>query len=309
MAWLCIPVPLDGGDDSNVYRSGFANQDNREMRWEAVRRIGLLTSDFALYHDLVRALRERGVPFASLAFRETPDPGVGVVITSWRDAVGPGLPKDLPIVVVPVDKAGREDVDAAIAQAQRTLEGVEGYAEVIVGVDPGHRPGVALLADGRLLQATQVFRVKDVAPLVRSLFQQYPHDRGVVRVGHGAPQERDEILRTLWPLRDDGVRVEIVDETGTTPETGRTDLPPDVAAAILIARTPGQPPSRQPRTRLQAGQVKEMQRTSRIASGGRVTISREAAERVLRGERTMAEAIADETRKPPTQPKNRRASS
>lgn len=260
-----------------------------------MRRLGVLTSDFALYHDLVHALRERGIPFESLAFDERPDPSVGAVLTSWRDAVNGRLPEGLPVVVVPIDRAGVQDIDAALVLAQRALEGVEGYTEVIVGIDPGHRPGVALLADGRLLQATQVFRVADVAPLVANLFQQYPQERAVVRIGHQAPRERDAIVRDLWPLREDlGVRIEIVNETGSTPPTGTTDRPSDVAAAIAIARIAGTPVVKPPRIRVRPGQVREVQRSSRIASGGRVTLSREAAETVARGERSLAEALERE---------------
>jgi hypothetical protein len=263
-----------------------------------VRRIGVLTSDFALYHDLVRLLRDRRIPFSSLSFGERPDPTVGVVVTSWQDSVSGRLPEDVPLVVVPVDRSGAQDLDAALVQAQRVLEGVQGYGDVVIGVDPGPRPGVALLADGRLVQTAQVFRVADVAPLVRSLLRQYPHERGVVRVGHQAPRERDAIVAALWPLRDEeGVRVEIADESGTTPETGATPLPPDVAAAVAIARTPGRAPARPPRSRVPEGHVREVQRSSRIASGGRVTISRAEAERVLRGERSLPDAIHAEEAK------------
>lgn len=259
-----------------------------------MRRIGVLTSDFGLYHDLVRALKDRRIPFSSLAFGERPDVGVGVLITSWRDSVGGLLPEAVKVVVVPVDKDGREDVEAAILQAQRILEGVEGYAEVVVGIDPGHRPGVALLADGRLLQATQVFRVGDVAPLVRNLLHNHPHERGVVRVGHQSPRERDAIVQSLWTLRDEGVRIEIVNETGSTPPTGHADLPPDIAAAVAIARTKGMQPERAPRLSVREGQLRDVQRSSRVASGGRLTLSRDAAAKVLRGETSMADALAQE---------------
>lgn len=284
----------------------------RGTTWGNVRRIGVLTSDFALYHDLVKALRERGLAFSSLAFGETPDPSVGVLLTSWRDSVGERLPEDPPLVVVPLGPNGHEDVEAAIAQALRVLEGVRGYAEVVVGIDPGLRPGVAVLADGRLLHTTQVFRVRDTAALARSLLDQYPHDRAAVRIGHGAPRERDKILEGLWALREEGVRIEVVDETGTTPPTGAVKWPPDVAAAIDIARTPGRTPSNAPRLRASAGQVREVQRMSRIESGGRVTITRERAARVARGEITMIEAVEEETRalrlRKRNRPSSRRAS-
>lgn len=86
-----------------------------------------MTSDFSLYHDLVKHLREHGVPFASLAFGERPGPDIGVIVTGWRDLLRPDLPKGIPVLAVPVDAEGRENVASAALQAQRLLEGVPGY--------------------------------------------------------------------------------------------------------------------------------------------------------------------------------------
>lgn len=258
-----------------------------------MRRIGVLTSDFSLYHDLLRALRERGLPFASLAFGERPGGDIGVILTSWKDAVGTRLPEDVPVVAVPLDAEGKEDIHAALVKAQHVLEGVEGHVEVAIGIDPGERPGIALVADGRLLYTGQVFRVSDVARTVGSLFAQYPHERGVARVGHGAPHERDRILADLWPMREEGVRIELVDETDTTPETGASEWSSDVAAAIAIARTTGTELVRRPRTPIKRGRVREVQHASRSTSEGRVTLSREEARRVARGEKTVDEALRE----------------
>lgn len=259
-----------------------------------MRRLALLTSDFALYHDLVRFLRERGLPFDSLAFGETPGPQVGAVLTSWRDALGKGLPGTLPIVVVPVAADGREDLATAVAQGLRILEGVPGYHEVVVGIDPGKRPGVALLGDGRLLHTAQLFVPRDVGPLVRGLLTQFPSDRYVLRIGHGAPRERDDILGSLTGFERAEVRIELVDETGTTPRPGRRQrLPPDVAAAVEIARTPGRPTPR-PRRFVSRGAIHDVQRESRELSGGRFTISRDLARRVARGDVSLREALTQE---------------
>lgn len=260
-----------------------------------MRRIGVLTSDFSLYHDLIRYLREQRVPFASLAFGETVEASIGVLVTSWRDSVSGRLPKGVPVVAVSTDRTGRDDIAGAIAQAQRVLEGIQGYHEVIVGIDPGPRPGIALLGDGRLLHTAQVFHVRDVEPLVRGLLSQFPGGRVLVRIGHGAPKERDDILRGLLSLEAEGTRLEVVDETGTTPVTG--SLPPDVMAAIDIARTPGRPAGPVRKARVSLGQVREIQRASRLASGGRLTISRDQALRVARGEVTLQDAVSDRARR------------
>jgi len=106
-----------------------------------------------------------------------------------------------------------------------------------------------------------------------------------VRIGHGDPTNRNRILNAL---ARDRLRVEIVDEAGTTHRTPQ----PDVDAAIDIARTPGrrvQPPFE---IRPTPGEVREIQRRSRLESGGLVTISSELAGAVARGDFSLEEAIA-----------------
>jgi hypothetical protein len=259
-----------------------------------VRRLAVLTSDFSLYHDLVKHLRDRKVPFASLSFGETPGPDIGVVVTSWRDVLRADLPKGLPVIGVPLDPTGREDIDAAIVQAQRLLEGVPGYHEVIIGVDPGKRPGFAVLGEGRLLQTAQVFHIDEAIPLLLKLLDLYPADRYTIRLGHGSPRERDNILRGVQKADRPDVRIQLVDETGTTLPPGRRKrLPSDVAAALEIARTPGHPPKRI-RSAVSAGQIREVQRESRELTEGQFTISRDQARRVAKEELTLPEAIDEE---------------
>lgn len=261
-----------------------------------MRRPALLTNDFALYHDLVQYLRGRGIAFDSLAFGEKPGPHVGVIITSWRDVVRPGIPEGLPVVAVSLDEAGKEDVAAAVAQALRILEGVKGYREVVFGVDPGKRPGVAVLGDGRLVHTAQVFSPQEVAPLLHGLVNQFPADRYLVRVGHGAPRERDLILEALpKAVSQQNVVIELVDETGTTPATGRQKrFPSDVAAALEIARTPGRVAPR-PRRHVSKGQIREVQRESRELTGGKLSVSRDVARRVARGDVSLGEAIGSDS--------------
>jgi hypothetical protein len=243
-----------------------------------LRRIALLTTDFGLYHDLVRYLRE-------------PPDRTGVILTSWRDAMRRDLPEGIPVVAVPLDDQGNEDLVHGVLHAQRILEGIQGYTEVVVGIDPGKRPGIALLADGRLLHTAQLFSLEDVVPLGKRLIEQFPADRYLFRLGHGAPRERDILLERLRGLNHPDMRIELVDETGTTPPPGpRRVFSRDIAAALEIARTPGYPPARSER-HVTSGAIRDVQRESRIQSGGRLTLSRDEARRVARGDMSLAEAL------------------
>jgi hypothetical protein len=240
----------------------------------------------------VRLLRERGIPFASLAFGERPSPQVGVVLTSWRDSVQGGVPQEVPMVVVPVDSDGVEDVEGGVLAAVRVLEGSDRFVELVIGVDPGRRPGLAVLGDGRVVHTAHAVSEEEAAGLVERALGQFEADRAVVRVGHGSPKERDRILDRVGRLVARGVRVEVVDETGTTPPRGSArGLPLDVVAAIGIARTPGRPAFLVAGRRPSEREVRHLQEESRKASGGRFSISRAAARRVARGDLTLTEAV------------------
>ncbi len=242
--------------------------------------LGLLTEDFRLYHDLVAALKARGVPFVTLSFSRRVPENVGAVLTSRAEA--PRIRSQNVVVV--------EDVENAIAQALQVLKGKREWRELLIGVDPGHEPGVAVLGDGDVLDMRQAPNPEAVREQVRLALQNFPAKRVRIRVGHGDPTNRNRILNSLAA---DRLQVEIVDEAGTTHRTPR----PDLDAAVDIARTPGvrvEPPFE---VRPTPGEVREIQRRSRLQSGGQVTISTELADAVARGQVTLDAAIDRQKRR------------
>ncbi len=242
--------------------------------------LGILTQDFRLYHDLVAALKARDISFVSLSFSRRVPETVGSVLTSPAEASSVRFPH---AVVV-------DDIDSAIAKALQMLKGKTSWRELLIGVDPGREPGVAIIGDGEVIDTRLAASPEAVAYHVRQALRTFPANQVKVRVGHGDPTNRNRILNSLG--RDD-LRVEIVDEAGTTRRTAQ----PDVDAAIDIARTPGvrvEPPLE---IRPTAGEVREIQRRSRLDSGGRVTISSELAEAVARGDVSLEDAIARQRRR------------
>jgi len=242
--------------------------------------LGILTEDFRLYHDLVAALKARDLPFVSLsASRRIPE-NVGAILTSAAEAQRVRFP-----AVVAVG-----ELDVSIARALQLLKGKAKWQELHVGVDPGHRPGVAVLGDGDVLDTRLAANPEAVVLHVRDAIRIFPAEHVRVRVGHGDPTNRNRILNSL---AREGLRVEIVDEAGTT----RRSPHPDVDAAIDIARTPGTPARPPFEIKPTAGEVREIQRRSRLDSGGRVTISAELANAVARGELTLEDALASQRRR------------
>ena len=243
--------------------------------------LGVLTEDFRLYHDLVAALKARDLPFVVLSFdRRIPD-GVGAILTSPAEA-----PRIRTRRLVPVD-----DLDSSIARAVQILKGKSEWKELLLGVDPGREPGVAIIGDGDVIDTRIAANPEAVAVHVREAIRIFPARDVRVRIGHGDPTNRNRILNAL---AEDRLRVEIVDEAGTTHRTAQ----PDVDAAIDIARTPGRRVEPPFEVRPTPGEIREIQRRSRLESGGLVTISSELAGGVARGDLTLDEAIARAGRKP-----------
>ncbi len=236
--------------------------------------LGVLTEDFRLYHDLVGTLKARAIPFVSLSFSRRIPETVGAVLTSPAE-----VSRIRSSHVVAVD-----DLDNAIARALQLLKGKSEWRELLIGVDPGHEPGVAVLGDGEVLDTYLAPSPEAVREQVRTALRTFPAKQVRVRVGHGDRTNRNRILNVLAA---DGLRVEIVDEAGTTHRTPQ----PDLDAAVDIARTPGvrvEPPFE---VRPTPGEVREIQRRSRVQSGGQVTISSELADAVARGKLTLDAAI------------------
>ena len=237
--------------------------------------LGILTEDFRLYHDLVAALKARDLPFVSLSFAQRIPESVGAVLTSLTEA---GRIRSRH--VVPVD-----DLDSSIAKAIQILKGKSNWTELWIGVDPGREPGVAILGDGEVIDTRIAASPEAVAFHVRYAIRTFPAKDARIRIGHGDPTNRNRILNAL---ARDRIPVEIVDEAGTT----RRSPQPDVDAAIDIARTHGRRVEPPVEVRPTPGEVREIQRQSRLQSDGLVTISSDLAGAVARGDLSLEEAIA-----------------
>ena len=243
--------------------------------------LGVLTEDFRLYHDLVAALKARDLPFASLSFQVPVPREIGAILTSPAEA-----PRVRFSAVVAV-----EEVPDAIAKALAIVRGHRQWRELVVGVDPGAEPGVALLGDGEVIDTRLAGSPEAVQGLVRTAMLAFPSERVRLRVGHGDPTNRNRIINALAPL---GLPVEIVDEKGTTHRTAS----PDADAAVEIARGRGVRAARYYAVEPTPGELREIQRQSRLSSEGEVTITKDLARRVAKGELTLAEAIEQHRQKP-----------
>ena len=239
--------------------------------------IGVMTENFSIYYDLVKLLKERRTPFISLSFSDVIPPNVGLVITTEveRDDVA------FEHVISITEK---DDIEPIIDKALKIVQGKDKFANLTIGIDPGKRPGVAVLGDGEVLNVYQVDSPEDVVKILKQVLKVYPNQSILIRIGHGAPTHRNRIINALFNFN---IPKELVDESHTTQKTVR----PDIKAAIDIALSTGIPIKGKFEVNPTAGEVRDIQRISRIESKGELTISKPLAKKVASGKLTLEEAI------------------
>ena len=157
----CIPDEDSQGGPLKATETRFLRRSREKLHGaagrnvgESLKSLGVQTSDFSVYYDLVQALRARGIPFIPLAAEEEIPIHVAVVLTTAAEAARVTHGR----VVVYTNP------EATLDEALRLLDGHEAFRQCVIGVDPGERPGVAVLADGRVVRLVHAANPKRSAP-------------------------------------------------------------------------------------------------------------------------------------------------
>ncbi|OAQ54554.1 hypothetical protein HTG_03085 [Natrinema mahii] len=237
--------------------------------------IVVATADFEVYHGVVNELRDRGTTFTTVEpDAELPD-RTAVVIT---DADSADAFADATTVVADPDDP-RRAVDRALA----AVRGDGG--RTIIGVDPGRKPGIAVLSGETVVAAFQV-PLSDAVDVIER--EAADASAPVVRIGDGSRLEGAKLVTDL-----EDVRVELVDDTGTTPYlgTGSRGMG-DVLAAVNIARLEGEVVDTR-EIEPTEGEIQVIKDRSRERSERNRAIDEVLARRVAAGELTIDEALAE----------------
>lgn len=233
------------------------------------------TEDFELYHGVVTELRDRGVNFTTVEPGDDLPEGTTVLVTAEAEEWRPDG--------VDVVRADPDDPRRAVEEVVVILRGGEG--RTVVGIDPGERPGIAVLSGDTVVAAFQV-PATEAAREVRGEVEDAVDP--VVRIGDGARLVGTRIIDDL-----EDVPVELVDETGTTPYlgTGARGMG-DVLAAVNIARLDGDEVETRDITPT-SGELQRIKDRSREASETNRAIDEELARQVAVGDLSIDEALAE----------------
>ncbi len=258
--------------------------------FDKMKTLGIYTKDFSLYHDLLKVLKNRRIPYVSLSSINHIPSQIGVIITSHSELHDI---KSTKVIAADV----YDTIDHAVDLALQLLIGKELYSKVFIGIDPGEYPGIAIVGDDILLQKLNVETPEKVVSIIIRYLKEYPATETLIRIGHGSIITRNRIINSLIPLE---VPIEIVDETKTTSSQHKKRAEKDSKAAAAIALITGGKVQRRLPLEPTKGDIKRIQEQSRKLSDGRLSISEKNAMKVLRGELSLKQAISEEkTRKKP----------
>jgi hypothetical protein len=202
-------------------------------------------------------------------------PNVGVIITTEKESENIDFGHDRILIF---DNRPQATLDKALS----ILFG-EDFNQIIIGIDPGKYPGIAVLGNNKTISVHHV-SVGDVCPLIKRTMEVFKNKTIIVRL------IRSQLINGILDL---GLVVEMVDETGTTPNLGKGvhgQVISDIIAAINIALIPGKIVGKQFIEPSQ-GEVRVIQESSREYSNGRSTLPRLLARKVAKGELTLDEAM------------------
>ena len=207
-------------------------------------KIALATASGKAYYELVRELKQRKIPFLSLMPEDNVPFSIKVVITTQGERHLVNHPS---ILVFESEMKPTPIVDEAI----RIAQGKQNYDRVVVGIDPGKTFGVALLADGRVLETATCSSLEETVGIVLELLGRTPAMVDVVKVGNGAPLYAEGLVHSLDGSLPKEVVIETISEAGTshfTREIIHQRGSRDVMSAIKIAERNGRVLPRMKRT-------------------------------------------------------------
>jgi hypothetical protein len=182
----------------------------------------------------VSALRENDINFFSIIPGEHVPTRAKLVITTEEEKDKVNYKK----ILVFHDES---ELDSMILEVKTTLLGKEVCDKIVIGIDPGEAIGLAVLADGKLIEEGNFYNshelVNAILKIVRTV--NFSVTKVWIKIGNGVPVYR-ELLHDLDEVLPAEVILEVVVEAGTNrPMTAHSRKVRHISSAIRIAARTG----------------------------------------------------------------------
>jgi hypothetical protein len=192
--------------------------------------------------------------------------------------------------LVVVDEVSNDDTTAI--EIMLALLDIRNPSVIAIGIDPGMKFGLALVADG-----VAIYAITASTPRIAAIstfhwitvIRRHFRNPVLVRVGTGSRLYSALYLRGIKDRATNGFKVEMVDERHTT-KRGESDK----SSATLIASRRGRPVSDEDFVLdTKAGYVRSLKRLVAKVTEGRLILTSAQAKSVLLNETTLEEILGD----------------
>ncbi len=195
-------------------------------------KVAIATVQGKAYFLIINKLREQDIAFLSLVPGEAVPTKVKLIITTEEEK---SLIKNEKILVF----HGAEELDNLINEVKRLLLGKEAYERIVVGVDPGEATGLAVIADGKVIEEGNCYSTQEVISTITKAIKNvnFLQTAVSVKIGNGVPVYKD-LLEALDAALPPQVALEVVGEAGTNKplkDNGHSRGIRHISSAILIA--------------------------------------------------------------------------
>jgi hypothetical protein len=201
-------------------------------------KVAVVTVSGKAYYLIVNELKKKDIPFVSLTPNEPIPIEIKAVITTEKEKHTVKHEKVLTF------KEGMEP-ELLVNEALKIIRGKESFERIIIGVDPGEIFGLAVLADGKVIETENCFSVGETLGKVEGILKNLANSPAVsvsVKIGDGVPECKEKLLHILDEALPSSVVLESVSEAGTSSSLNeakhRRGLR-DIVSAIKIAGRSG----------------------------------------------------------------------
>jgi hypothetical protein len=199
-------------------------------------KVAVATVEGKAYFLIVNELREQNISFISLVPGEPVPAEVKVVITTEKEK---HLVKHEKILIF----TSENELDDLVNEVKRILQGKEAYEKIVIGIDPGETIGLAVIADGKVIEEGNCFSTQEVINSIIKTIRNvnFSLTSVSVKIGNGVPVYK-ELLEALDDALPPEVALEVVCEAGTNrplKENKRSRGIRHISSAIRIAGRTG----------------------------------------------------------------------